>query len=190
MWKPLLATEEEKKTLVKASAKPVKDLDKADIIGGCDLHIGVGESLNSTFNILKKNYKRNQEDEDNVKQYREQGEGASPSLTPLPRLPILESHRWSTDTHPRLWPTTDLAISSRSRAQKHGATSVGAKLGDGSRRRTLIKLVSGATFAHDDLLIQVIGKPVIMPIQLEFRETIFHSNSPPVGGNNAFPAFL
>ena len=31
----------------KAPANPVEDHDKADIIGGSDLHIGVDESLNS-----------------------------------------------------------------------------------------------------------------------------------------------
>ena len=39
-----------RKLRVKASAKPVQDPDKADIIGGGDLHIGVDESLNSTIN--------------------------------------------------------------------------------------------------------------------------------------------
>ena len=43
---------------------------------------------------------------------------------------------------------TDLTNSSRSRAEKHGATSVEAKLGADSQWRTLIKLLSGETRPH------------------------------------------
>jgi len=44
----LLHKYEERNLRVKASVKPVQDLDKADTIAGGDFHIGVDESLNST----------------------------------------------------------------------------------------------------------------------------------------------
>ena len=38
LWRHVLATQEEKQLQVKASAEPVQDLVKADIIGGGDVH--------------------------------------------------------------------------------------------------------------------------------------------------------
>ena len=123
---------------MKASANRDQHLDRGDIIGGGDLHIGVDESLNSTNNkqkVIEENKKTK------TMQQRGRGGVARPSLTPLPRLPTQEAHRWPTDIHPRLWPKLFCGFgeSLPPRAEKHGATNVEAKLGVDPRRRTLIK---------------------------------------------------